>query len=516
MRPEPDDERTVLIRVNRRRLLPCTFRRSSLWLVLFAAGCQDAYVLFPDGGERDSEQPGLEASFEEHPGPTRPGSHLIVGTEAGQRVGGGALVVLPADQTPNRVAELLVGAPDDPLPGREAGSLALHHVSWAAEARYDDADAALFGSAGARFGCAAHPLLDIGVVAIGACARSAEGGERLGAVYLFDHGTISSGGQAWEVASGRIEGASEDGLLGSSLTSGDLNGDGALDLVVSAPHADGGRGRLYLVDDIVAQPWRTVADIAPIARGSAGEDHFGASLLMGGDLTGDGHDDLVACAPGWDVAGAPGAGACAVIAGGLPVMLGDDLEDAVVSVIYGNTPGDATGDGHGSIAVGPFLSQGRTGIAIGLPGAKDGNGSVILVGGDDLDGHVSSSAATIRIDGKGEFGSSLANLPGGGLLVGAPGFSSGGAAFGILAADIRMPGGEAAQAEDVADANWLGLQPHARFGHTVTSNGDLDGDQWPDIVVGAPFLSTDDGGQVGQVVVTALPSGWPLETPTGF
>ena len=487
-----------------------------LGLVLLTAGCQDVYVQFPDGDGTESDALALHTTLGGSPGPSRPGAHLIVGSESGQEVGSGALVVLPANQTPSRTASLLVGAPGDTLAGREAGSLAVHEVSWSAQATYDDADMALHGSAGARFGCSAHPLHELGMIAIGACARSAEAGDHIGTVYLFDQQTVAEGGHAWEVASGRIEGANEDGLLGSSLTSGDLDGDGALDLVVSAPHSDGGRGRLYLIEDLAAEPWRTVADMAPIARGSAGEDHFGASLKMGGDLTGDGHADLVACAPGWDVAGAPGAGACAVIAGGLPVMLGDDLEDAVVSVIYGNTPGDATGDGHGSIVVGPLLSRGQTGIAIGLPGANEGGGSVIVVGGEDLDGYVSSSAATLRIDGKGEFGTSLASLPGGGLLVGAPAYNSGGAAFGILPGDIRMPGREAALAEDVAEANWIGLVAGARFGATVSANGDLDGDQWPDIVVGSPHLSSDAGERVGQVAVSALPSGWPLQTAEGF
>lgn len=472
-------------------------------------------MLFPDGGETNdptSAQPADEAHL---PGPVRPGSHVILGTDPGQRVGSGALLVLGADQTPHRTAVLLVGAPTDPAPGREAGSITAQQVTWAAKTTYDNAGSALVGSPGSQLGCAAHHLDDLGLLGVGACARSSEHGEKLGAVYLFDHDTLRVGGPAPDSAVGRIEGASEEGFLGSSLTSGDLDGDGTIDLVVSAPHADGGRGRLYLVDDLAHNPWRTVADLAPIAKGSAGEDHFGASLMMGGDLTGDGHDDLVACAPGWDVAGAPGAGACGVIAGGLPVLLGEDLEDAVVSVIYGNTPGDSTGEGHGSIAVGPFL-RGRTGIAIGLPGAHAGEGSVIIVGGDDLDGHVSSSAATLRIDGHGEFGRSLALLPGGGLLVGAPGFSSGGAAFGIIPANVRMPGGEAAMAEDVADANWLGLHTGARFGARVAGGADLDGDNWPDIAVGAPELSLDDDDPVGQIVVTALPSGWPLEVDVGF
>ena len=149
--------------------------------------------------------------------------------------------------------------------------------------------------------------------------------------------------------------------------------------------------------------------------------------------------------------------------------------------------------------------------AVALPGADDGSGAVLVVAPDDLDGFVSATAATLRIDGDGRFGHSLAALPGGGLLVGAPEFGQGGAAFALLPDDIWMPSGEAVHASDISEGIWLGMEPDGGFGTRVTGAADLDGDQWPDIAVGAPG-PTD--ASTGSVTVTALPAGWPTGSTT--
>jgi hypothetical protein len=72
-----------------------------------------------------------------------------------------------------------------------------------------------------------------------------------------------------------------------------------------------------------------------------------------------------------------------------------------------------------------------------------------------------------------------------------------------------MPTGEAVHASDVSDAIWIGTTPEERFGTRVAGGTDLDGDHWPDIVVGAPGPSSSSPGTV---TVTALPAGWPVES----
>ena len=497
--------------------MPCLRNTLALTVVGPALACSDVTVVFPEGGG-DPEQSSAPAAVEpEAPGatydnPLRGSRYTIQGDAEGLRLGGGALLALPASH--DHPAQLIVGAPGDPSEGAGAGSVALHTLGAGSSAAYTDADSLMVGAAGTGFGCGGLVLHQHSMIAIGACTRSAEAGEQLGAVYLFDYDTFVAGGVSWETADGRIEGAVEFGGLGRSLASGDFDGDGWTDLVVGAPDADGGRGRIYVHEDIISTPWQYSSDLTPLVRGTAGDDALGRTLLMEGDLTGDGYGDLVVCAPGWDVAGVPGAGACGVIAGGFAESDDAQLEDQVVSTIYGSRLGDSLGDGTQAVAVGHFLdSAGVTpdaprSIAVGMPGAERDSGAVLVVGPDDLDGFVSATAATLRIDGDGRFGHSLAALPGGGLLVGAPEFGQGGAAFAVVPDQIWMPAGEAIPASDVADAIWIGANPGGHFGARVASGHDIDGDRWPDVLIGEPGPSASSPGSI---TVGALPDGWSIE-----
>lgn len=466
--------------------------------------------MFPGGqaAADDTDANGSLTAYEALDGPERTGTHTILGVEPGRQLGAGALAILPA--TADHPIQLLVGAPTDPTMGRSAGSITAQAIPWSREADYAVDSPPIHGGAGASLGCTAAVVPATQLVAVSACTRSAEAGEGLGAVYLFHQDTLQTGGLAWEEAAGRVEGTEARSHLGHSLAVGDLDGDGATDLVVGAPSADGGRGRVYLIEDVGASPWVSTADLTPLAHGTAGDDALGTSMVLGGDLTGDGHADLVVCAPGWDIAGIPSAGACGVIAGGIAGPIHGNLEDHVTSVVYGSRLGDQAGAGDHGVAVGPFLGDTLDGLslAVGLAGAEDGGGSVLVVGPSDLDGYVSATAATLRIDGDGGFGTSLAPLPGGGLLVGAPGFGSGGAAFALLPDRIWMPTGERATAGDIATGIWVGLESGGGLGTRVAGGTDLDGDLWPDIVLGAPGPSESSPGSVS---VQALPAGWPTK-----
>ena len=135
-----------------------------------------------------------------------------------------------------------------------------------------------------------------------AVIRSPIGGTDAGAVYFF-HGPVE-GDLTPDDADFAIHGL-QDFLLGSSLEYGDVNDDGVSDLVISAagtvctPERRGGVF-VFFGPDFEAGPV-TAADVALTAEN--GFDQFGSEVAIGGDLDGDGIDDMVIGAPGYDVAG---------------------------------------------------------------------------------------------------------------------------------------------------------------------------------------------------------------------
>jgi hypothetical protein len=110
--------------------------------------------------------------------------------------------------------------------------------------------------------------------------------------------------------------ASEEGYALDGV--GDFDGDGRADFVLGAPYVDtaaSNDGAVYLVRGPVTGD-AGVADF-PRVQGDGAEDYLGLTAAGGGDVDGDGWDDLVLGAPGADGGGTDAGAAYVLFGGGL-------------------------------------------------------------------------------------------------------------------------------------------------------------------------------------------------------
>ena len=147
-----------------------------------------------------------------------------------------------------------------------------------------------------------------------------------------------------------LRGGAKLDFYGLSVTGvGDVDLDGHPDVAVGAPGADTSNG----VDSglLTVYSGRDFSVLKVIAGSGAG-DRFGTGVRSAGDVDKDGRLDLIVSAPGDDAAGKD-AGAAAVFSGKdwsvLRVIRGDRAGQKLSAV---SGAGDVDGDGHADVIVG--------------------------------------------------------------------------------------------------------------------------------------------------------------------
>ncbi|MDP2315509.1 MAG: MopE-related protein [Pseudomonadota bacterium] len=131
-------------------------------------------------------------------------------------------------------------------------------------------------------------------LAVGAFADDTNA-ESAGALYLFApaEGAVPAAGSSAE-AVGVVRGSTENGYFGyQALSAGDLDGDGADDLIVTELLADATYGRIWLLSGARVADSATLDDAALLAwTGESANAYTGAALALG-DLDGDGATDFL-------------------------------------------------------------------------------------------------------------------------------------------------------------------------------------------------------------------------------
>jgi len=177
-----------------------------------------------------------------------------------------------------------------------------------------------------------------------------------GAVYILD--TAPAGRDASTESEAVLLGENEDDEAGERVALGDLNGDGLGDVLVAAPGESNDYGAVYIVlGDSALTGTIDLRSWDGKISGSSASDAFGAALSAGGDVNGDGYDDVLVGAP--DGGGSeegmvylfhgPSTAArslSAAAATGYGGAAEDDFGRGAAIV------GDTDGDGHAELAVG--------------------------------------------------------------------------------------------------------------------------------------------------------------------
>ncbi|MCK6505160.1 FG-GAP-like repeat-containing protein [Myxococcota bacterium] len=346
----------------------------------------------------------------------------------------GAAVAGPGDVDGDGYADLLVGAPGADLGGGagSGGAWLLPGPVPAEGLLAELAGAVLVGEdADDQAGSALAGVGDVDGdgwpdLVIGA-AQADPFGSRTGAAWLL-RGPLEGEIDLWD-ADGTWAGADAGDQAGAAVAgAGDVDGDGLMDVLVGAPYLRGDdhwAGGAFLVAG-PATGSHDLSDATALLRGALTSDQAGAAVAGAGDVDGDGHDDVLVGAPGYDGGGAgsggafllrgPLAGTVALASADL-VLIGATAEDAAGSSVAGAL--DLDGDGTVDLAVGARLDD---------AGATDAGALYLVLSPGS--GSMDLGAADLRVqggEGDLEVGGALAapgDVDGDGrdeLLLGVPG-----------------------------------------------------------------------------------------------
>ena len=281
-----------------------------------------------------------------------------------------------------------------------------------------------------------------------------------------------------------------DANFGFSVASaGDVNGDGNSDIITG-----GYRFNTSFSNDGVVYVFHSTGATYPasptsIRTGTQTGEFFGYSVSTAGDVNGDGYSDVIIGAPLFD-GGQTDEGKCYAYLGSssgiavTPVWTKEHNETGGQFGISVSTAGDMNADGFADVILGGnFLDnghsdEGRAFVYLGYSGGLN-NGSSIIYESNQASSEFGFSVATagdINGDGFSD------------VIVGAHEYDNGSTGEGAAFVYLGSATGMGTTAGWTADGN----QTSANFGFSVSTAGDVNGDGYSDVIIGAPYF---DNGQ---------------------
>jgi VCBS repeat-containing protein len=332
--------------------------------------------------------------------------------------------------------------------------------------------------------------------------------------------------------------AAGDGLGFAVSAAGDINGDGFDDLILGAREANGpgevDSGASYVVFGR-AGGFTAAIDVAGLTGangfaiiGADATDRSGYSVAAAGDVNGDGIDDLIIGAPQGDPGGRANAGEAYVVFG-RQGGFGATLDLGTLSGTNGFTisgvdagdhagwsvasAGDLNGDGRADMVIGALYadpagreSAGETYVVFGRAGGFGANldlssmpastGFTITgTAAANLTGHSVASAGDINGDG-------IDDLLIGAIYADGTGGADAGETYVVFGRTTGFGG-----VLDLASLNGQtgfaigGLAAGDFSGQSVSAAGDVNGDGFDDLIIGAPMADPSGRADAGSSYV---------------
>ncbi len=325
----------------------------------------------------------------------------------------------------------------------------------------------------------------------------------------------------------RLKGVDAYDYSGWSVgAAGDVNGDGFDDLIVGAPFATV-NGKHYAGESYVVFGAATFAATLKLSRldgtngfrldGIDAYDHSGWAVSGAGDVNGDGFDDLLIGAPYADPNGEDYAGESYVVFGTVAFAASLDLSaldgtngfrlDGIDA--YDNSgwsvsgAGDVNGDGFDDLLIGApsAFSAGESYVVFGAAGFA---ASLDLSALDGTNGFRLNGIAAY--DGSGWSVSGAGDINGDGfddLLIGAPGAAPGeynhiGESYVVFGAASFAASLDLFALDGTNGFRLEGFAPYGYSGVAVSGVGDVNGDGFDDLLIGAPCVSSNGNYCVGE------------------
>ncbi|MFN8350447.1 MAG: FG-GAP-like repeat-containing protein [Flavobacteriales bacterium] len=394
----------------------------------------------------------------------------------------GAAVANAGDVNGDGYADALFGAPGASNGQAGEGLVYLHYGSATGLAAAPSLTLEV-NVAGAQFGTSVSTAGDVNGdgyadVVIGAPANGN------GAAYVF----MGGAGGLSTAPSATLTGGTQCGR--SVATAGDVDHDGFADVIIGSPGT--GEARIF-----EGSPTGIVTTPVVVLSELPASGLFGTAVATAGDVNGDGYSDVIVGAP-QAANGQANEGLAYVYHGGatsITTTYARMLEVNQAAAGFGisvSGAGDVNGDGFFDVVVGADLWE---------SGQTDEGAAFVFHG--SATGIAAAPASTLQRNiTDGRMGRSVAeagDVNGDGyadIVVGAPLAENPAATAdeGIAWVYRGSPTGILGTANDVLESNMAGYQ----FGSAVSGGGDVDGDGYSDVLVGAPAANPAFAAEGGQ------------------